>query len=408
VSLDSIRQAQQRLAGVTQRTPLTPSATFSQATGAEVFLKCENLQRTGSFKIRGAYNRLALLTAAERQRGVIAASAGNHAQGVALAARLLGIEAMVFMPESTPLAKVAATQGYGATVRLEGQAYSDACEAALRHQARSKSIFIHPFDDEAVIAGQGTVGHEILDELPDVEAIVVPVGGGGLISGIAAAAKALRPAVEVFGVRAALAGGTTIADGINVREEGELTQPLIQQFVDDVVAVGEEDISRAIVMLLERSKLVVEGAGAVGLAALLSGRLRLDGRKVAVVLSGGNIDMNLMARVIEHGLATAGRYLIFETWLPDKPGELLKVLRLLVDERINILSVEHRRPASFPEVEVMLTVETRDAAHGEHLLDGLRQRGYRVHRLELGEATPASAAGTAPRAASGRRARARP
>ncbi|HEY8691847.1 MAG TPA: threonine ammonia-lyase [Chloroflexota bacterium] len=393
MTLQQVLEAQGRLEGVAQRTPLTYSTTFSQMAGAQVHLKCENLQRTGSFKIRGAYNRLSMLTAAERKRGVIAASAGNHAQGVALAARLLGIKATMFMPESTPLAKVAATQGYGADVRIEGESYEAAYEAALREQARGGAVFVHPFDDEAVIAGQGTIACEILDELPEVDAIVVPVGGGGLIAGIATAAKALRPSVRVFGVegptRTAKAEGeeqrgATIADGINVREPGTLTLPLIEALVDEVVTVEEEDISRAMLMLLERSKLVVEGAGAVGLAALLAGRLQLAGKTVAVVLSGGNVDVNLMARIIEHGLATAGRYLIFETWLPDKPGELLNILQVLLDERVNILSVEHRRPASFPEVEVMLTVETRDSAHGERLLAHLRERGYRVNRLELG------------------------
>ena len=398
MTLDDVLEAQAGLVGISQVTPLAYSTTFSQITGAQVHIKCENLQRTGSFKIRGAYTRLRKLGVAGRERGVIAASAGNHAQGVALAARLLGMTATVFMPESTPLAKVAATQGYGATVRLEGSTYEEAHEAALREQERSGAVFVHPFDDENVIAGQGTIACEILETLPAADAIVVPVGGGGLIAGIAVAAKALRPSIRVFGVQAALAdavrarlkgehpreasASATIADGINVREPGSLTMPLIASIVDDVVTVEEEAISHAMLLLLERAKLVVEGAGAVGLASLLAGRLRLPGKTVAVVLSGGNVDVNLMARVIEHGLATSGRYLIFETWLPDKPGELLRVLQVLRDERVNILSVEHRRPASFPEVEVMLTVETRDEAHGERLMEDLRSRGYRVNRLD--------------------------
>ena len=400
MTLQDILEAQVRLAGVAQRTPLTHSTTYSQLTGAEVHLKCENLQRTGSFKIRGAYNRLAQLSDAECKRGVVAASAGNHAQGVALAARLLGLEATVFMPQSTALAKVAATQGYGAAVRIEGATLEAAFEAALHEGRRARAVFIHAYDDEAIIAGQGTIGCEIVDALPEVDAIVVPVGGGGLIAGIATAAKALRPEVRVFGVEATLASAVrdrlkgqppapagvaaTIADGINVREPGAIALPLIASLVDDVLTVEEEDISRAMLMLLERSKLVVEGAGAVGLAALLAGRLQLPGKAVAVVLSGGNVDVNLMARIIEHGLATSGRYLIFETWLPDKPGELLRVLQVLLDERVNILNVEHRRPASFPEVEVMLTVETRDAAHGDHLLATLRAGGWRVNPIELG------------------------
>jgi threonine dehydratase len=386
MTFEDVQAALGRLDGIAQRTPLSHSSTFSRMSGAEVWLKCENLQRTGSFKLRGAYNRLAQLSPAERKRGVIAASAGNHAQGVALAAQLLGIQATVFMPQSTPLAKVAATQSYGADIRLEGGSYDEACDAALRFQKHSQATFVHPYDDRAVMAGQGTIACEILEDLGDVDAVVVPVGGGGLVCGIAVAAKALRPGIQVIGVRVAQAGAGTIADGINVRE------PLASaaQLADDIVAVEEEDISHAVVLLLERSKLVVEGAGAVGLAALLSRRVSLNGRRAAVVLSGGNIDVNLMARIIEHGLATSGRYLIFETWLQDRPGELLKVLQILLDERVNILSVEHRRPASFPEVEVMLTVETRDFAHGERLLDRLRERGYRVNRLEVGATSAAS------------------
>jgi len=372
--------------------------------GAEVYLKCENLQRTGSFKIRGAYNRMATLPPEEGKRGVLAASAGNHAQGVALAARLLGLHATVFMPANASLAKVAATQGYGATVRLEGEGYDEAFAAAMREQAATGAVFIHPFDDEAVIAGQGTIGCEVLADLPAVDALIVPVGGGGLISGIAVAAKALAPSVKVYGVEAAEADAvrlrlhaskpksqassfSTIADGIAVRQPGTIAFDLIKQLVEDVVTVSEEEISQSIIMLLERAKLVVEGAGAVGLAALLSGRLKLAGKKVVVVLSGGNIDINLAARLIEHGLATAGRYLIFETSLTDKPGELMKLLASLLEERVNVLSIEHLRPSSFPEVAVMLTVETRDTAHGDRLLARLRQRGYRVSRVPTGQRT---------------------
>ncbi|MBV8087068.1 MAG: threonine ammonia-lyase, partial [Chloroflexi bacterium] len=340
MELDDVRAAQRTLEGVVQRTPLTRSATFSRLTGAEVYLKCENLQRTGSFKLRGAYNRLAALSTDERSRGVVAASAGNHAQGVALAAQLLGIHATVYMPLSTPLAKVAATQSYGAAIQLEGQSYDDAYQAAMG--GAGAAIFVHPFDDERVMAGQGTVGLEVLQDLPAVDAVLVPVGGGGLIAGIATAARALRPSTRVIGVQAAGANAVwaelhsatpestgTIADGTVVKQPGKLTLEVIRRCVDEVLQVQEEDIARAMVLLLERSKLVVEGAGALGLAALLSGAVSLAGKKVAVVLSGGNLDINLMARVIEHGLSVAGRYLIFETWLEDKPGELLKVLDIL-------------------------------------------------------------------------------
>ncbi|MDE3078190.1 MAG: threonine ammonia-lyase, partial [Chloroflexota bacterium] len=375
-------------------------ATFSQAIGAHVFLKCENLQRTGSFKVRGAYYRLGALSATERRQGVIAASAGNHAQGVALAAWLQNIRATIFMPEATPLAKVAATEGYGALVRLGGSSFEEAERAAKDFQRANGGIFIHPFDDELVMAGQGTIALEILDQLPQVDSIIVPVGGGGLISGIATAAKALKPSIKIFGAEIAVTGAfteslkrgypvatenrPTIAEGVAVHEPGKLTFEIVRQLVDEVVSVDEEMISAAMVALLERAKLTVEGAGAVGLAALLGRRLSLPGENVVAVLSGGNVDINLMARIIDHGLATAGRYLIFETWLPDRPGELLKILKPLKEERANILGVEHRRPVSFPEVAVMLTVETRDLEHGERLLELLRRRGYRVNRLELG------------------------
>lgn len=399
MTLDDVKQAQRLLSDVVHHTPLTFSSTFSRQANASIYIKCENLQRTGSFKIRGAYNCLSALSAAERRSGVITASAGNHAQGVALAASLQGISATIFMPISTPLAKVAATQSYGADIQLVGDSYEEAQEAALAFQAEHGGTYIHPFDNELVMAGQGTIALEILEDLPDVDAIVAPLGGGGLLSGIATAAKALKPALAVYGVEAAAASCfaasleqgqamtvpvlATIADGIAVQRPGKLTFEAVQRLVDGVVTVEEEMISSAMVLLLERAKLTVEGAGAVGLAALLGQRLNLHGKKVAVVLSGGNIDISLMARVIDHGLATAGRYLIFETWLPDRPGELVKVLQPLIEERANILGVEHRRPVSFPEVAVMLTVETRDLQHGEHLLELLRQRGYRVKRVEL-------------------------
>ena len=343
---------------------------------------------------------MAQLSRDERARGVIAASAGNHAQGVALAAQLLGIQATIFMPANASLAKVSATRGYGATVRLEGESFDASFDACLREQRRVGAVLIHPFDDPAVIAGQGTVACEILDDLPGVDAIVAPIGGGGLISGIAIAAKAMSPTVKVYGVEADQADAvwlrlhdlplsqkpslSTIADGIAVKEPGRMTLGIIQRLVDDVVTVTDDEIARTIVMLLERSKLVVEGAGAASLAAVLSGRLPVAGRKVAVLLSGGNIDINLMARLIEHGLATAGRYLIFETFVTDKPGELAKVLELLAGEGVNVLGVEHLRPGSFLQVGVMLTVETQDAAHGQRLLKLLRRRGYQVNQVKLG------------------------
>jgi threonine dehydratase len=397
LTLEAIQQAQTHLEGIVRRTPLLYSHTFSRATGAQVYLKAENLQRTGSFKIRGAYIKMASLSPTKRARGVIAASGGNHAQGVAFAARRLGLPATIVMPRDAPLAKIMATRHRGAEVLLKGDSYDEAHRYARQLQRQRGLQFVPAFDDELVMAGQGTLALEILSELPETELLLVPVGGGGLIAGVALAAKSLRPSLRIVGVQASGAAAcarsfqagrrqtspaiSTIADGIAIKQPGRLTFPLIRNLVDEMVTVEEEDISQAMVALLERSKLVVEGAGAVGLAALLSGRVTAPGRKVVVLLSGGNVDINLMARVIQHGLSTAGRYLILRTHLPDRPGQLLRLLSHLADKQVNVLTIEHHREGlrlPIGEAEVELILEARDREHQEEVLASLRQAGYEV------------------------------
>lgn len=402
VGLAEVRAARELLGGVIRTTPLEPSRPLSAALGGPAWLKCENLQRAGSYKVRGAYVRIARLSAEERAAGVVAASAGNHAQGVALAAGLLGAAATVFMPVGAPLPKVAATKGYGADIELVGKTVDEALAAAQDFAERSGAVLIHPFDHPDVIAGQGTVALEILEQCPDVRTIVTGVGGGGLISGIAVAAKALRPDVRVIGVQAAgaaafppslLAGApvrlpefSTIADGIAVGRPGEITFAHVRKLVDDVVVVTEEDLSRALLMMLERGKQVVEPAGAAGVAALLTGAVRAE-TPVVAVLSGGNIDPLLMLRVIEHGLAAAGRYLRFTVRCPDRPGQLASLLNLIAEHRANVVDVEHQRQnphLRLGEVEVALSVETRGAEHSDRLISALRGGGFRIVLAERG------------------------
>jgi threonine dehydratase len=396
VDLADVEAARDMLAGVTRDTPLEPCRPLTAKLSGPAWLKCENLQRAGSYKVRGAYVRIARLTDAERARGVVAASAGNHAQGVALAAGLLGTTATVFMPVGAPLPKVAATKGYGARVELAGNTVDESLVAAERFAERTGAVFIHPFDHPDVIAGQGTVALEILAALPDVRTIVAAVGGGGLISGIAVAAKGLRPDVRIVGVQAAGAAAypkslragrpvrlpayATIADGIAVGCPGDLTFAHVSKLVDDVVTVTDEDISRALLMLMERGKLVVEPAGAAGVAALLAGVVEVDTPAVAV-LSGGNIDPLLMVKVIEHGLTAAGRYLRFTVRCADRPGQLALLLNQIAEQKANVIDVEHQRHdprLRFGEVEVALSVETRGSEHSDRLIGTLRSSGYEV------------------------------
>jgi threonine dehydratase len=390
-SLRDVEEARQRLQGIARETPVYASETFSRMTGREVWLKAENLQRTGSFKIRGAVNRIATLGEGERAAGVVAASAGNHAQAVAWAAREAGIEATIFMPQDTPVAKVEATQNYGARIELGGEMFDDAFDAARVYADTTGATFVHPFEDEQVIAGQATIGLELAEQLPSLATVVVPIGGGGLAAGIATVLRERKPEVYIVGVQAAacapFAGakehGFTIAEGIMVKKPGELTSAIVGEKVDEIVTVTDEEISQALVLLLERAKLVVEGAGAASLAALLGRKVSGEG-PAAVVLSGGNIDATLLISVMRHGLSLAGRYLVVRSRVPDRPGELVKLLTLIAQERVNVVSVEHHREGmkiSVAETEVELVLTTRDELHCEALLAAMRRWGYPVERV---------------------------
>ncbi|HIV59222.1 MAG TPA: threonine ammonia-lyase [Candidatus Stackebrandtia faecavium] len=393
VTVEEIRAARETLAQMARTTPLFRAKGLDPKLGA-VHYKCENLQRAGAFKVRGAYVRMSRLSAQQRQAGVVAASAGNHAQGVAVAARELGIRATVFMPTGAPLPKVAATRSYGAEVELVGATVDESLARAKAHAADTGAEFIHPFDHPDVIAGQGTVGLEILEQSPQVKNIVVGVGGGGLVSGIAAAVKATRPDVKVVGVQAdgaaafpsslrhgrpvGLTDVTTLADGIKVKRPGEVTFTHVDALVDEVVTVSDEDISRAVLLLLERNKILCEPAGAVGVAALQSGAFHPEDDTV-VVLSGGNIDPLLLLRIIEHGLAASGRFLRCTVRCPDRPGALASILSLVADRGGNVVDVVHRRhdpSLRVGEVAVALSVETRGEDHAAHLGQALRDAGY--------------------------------
>jgi threonine dehydratase len=380
-TIADVEAARQRLAGVARETPLYPSETFSRLSGRPVFLKLENLQRTGSFKIRGAYNTIATLGEAERRAGVVAASAGNHGQAVAWAAREAGIPATVFMPQDAPMAKVEATRSYGGATELTGEDFESAVAAAQAYVDSTGATLIHAFEDERVIAGQGTIGLELAEQVPEAETVVIPVGGGGLAAGIALALKQRRPDVRTLGV--ICLPGYTIADGIAVKQRGELPSSILEHVLDDTVSVSDEEISEALVLCVERAKLLVEGAGAVGLAALLAGRVAGSG-SVAVVLSGGNIDATTLISVLRHGLTRAGRFLAIRLLIPDRPGELRNVLDLIATARGNVISVDHHREGrttSALQTEIELIVSTRDEEHCQELLGSLREAGYSVERL---------------------------
>ncbi|MEU5125635.1 threonine ammonia-lyase [Streptomyces mobaraensis] len=396
VTLDAIRQAQKTLSGVARVTALEGSRHLSGLIGSPVHLKCENLQRTGSFKVRGAYVRIAGLSTAERAAGVVAASAGNHAQGVALAASLLGVRSTVFMPEGAPLPKVVATREYGAEVRLRGQVVDDALCAAREHARRTGAVLIHPFDHPDVIAGQGTVGLEILEQCPEVRTVVVGMGGGGLAAGIAVALKALRPDVRVVGVQAAdaaayprsLAAGrpvaveapATMADGIKVARPGDVPFRIVRRLVDEVRTVSEDQLASALLLCLERAKLLVEPAGASPVAALLAAPHAFEGPVVAV-LSGGNVDPLLLQGVLRHGMAAAGRYLSLRLRLTDRPGALAALLEVLCAADVNILDIGHVRTdprLRLTEAEVELHLETKGHEHCAAVRTMLREAGYPV------------------------------
>jgi len=395
VALADVRAAANRIAGAVERTPCLHSQTLSRLTGAEVFLKFENLQFTASFKERGALNRLLLLSDAERKRGVIAMSAGNHAQGVAYHAARLGIRSVIVMPKGTPNTKVKNTQVHGAEVVLEGDSLSEAATQAHARAAREGLTFIHPYDDPAIIAGQGTIALEMLEDVPELEMLVVPIGGGGLISGIATAAKALRSDLRVFGVESRSyramhqrlhgqpveVGGDTIAEGLAVRDVGELTLEIVRRLVDDVLIVEEATIERAVVALIEIEKTVAEGAGAAGLAALLEHPAPFRGRRVGIPLCGGNIDTRVLAAVLMRGLVRDGRLVRLRVTMPDVSGSLAKVATLIGEAGGNIVEVQHQRlfgTASVKSPEVEFLVETRDRAHSDAIVAALEAKGVRA------------------------------
>ena len=382
-TLTDIEAARKRIGTHARVTPVYGSASLSKDLGRELFLKAENLQRTGSFMIRGAVNTLATLTPEERAAGVVAASAGNHGQAVAWAARELGVHATVFMPQDAPMAKVDATRNYGAETVLAGTGFDEALALATAHAEETGATFVHAFEDPVVIAGQGTIGLELAAELPEVETFVLPIGGGGLAAGISIALRELRPGARIVGVQAGKGTAGTIADGIAVKHPGKLTMSILDDLLDDIVHVEDEEIAEAITLLLERAKLVVEGAGAASVAALLRGKVGGEGGACAL-LSGGNIDPTLLITVMRHGLTAAGRYLVIRTRIPDRPGALVELLELVAAERGNVVSVEHHREGMaihVAETEVELTVVTRNEDHCVALCAALEGRNYALDRM---------------------------
>jgi len=394
-TIEDIRSAAARIRGAVERTPFLHSRTLSLLAGAQVFLKFENLQFTASFKERGALNKLLSLSEAERRGGVIAMSAGNHAQGVAYHAARLGMRAVIVMPKGTPNVKVKATRVHGAEVVLEGDTLADAARHAHALAARESLTFVHPYDDPLVIAGQGTVALEMLEDIPDLDCLVVPIGGGGLISGMATAARALRPGIRVYGVESRTycamqqrlqglpvdVGGDTIAEGLAVRDVGDLTLEIVRRLVDEVLIVGEETIERAIVALIEIEKTVAEGAGAAGLAAVLEHAERFAGRRVGIPLCGGNIDSRVLSAVLMRGLVRDGRLVRLRVAMPDISGSLAKVAGMIGEAGGNIVEVQHQRlfgTASVRTPEVEFVIETRDREHSQALVAGLRARGVKV------------------------------
>jgi|SRR5216683_4342795 len=400
VTLSDIQTALGRIRKSIQISPCTRSETFSELTGNSVYLKLENRQRTGAYKERGALNKLLTLSVEERSRGVIAASAGNHAQAVAYHAARLGIRARICMPLPTPLIKVSATRGYGADVVLHGANYDEAFAEAVRQSEADKITFVHAFDDETVIAGQGTLGLELLEQHPDLEVFVVPIGGGGMIGGLACAVKEKNPKVRVIGVQPSrlpsmkvavaegkpvtLAAAVTIADGIAVRRAGERTLPLVQKYVDEIVTVEEEEVANAILLLLEREKTLAEGAGAAAVAALVNHRVELSRKRVAAIVGGGNIDVTLLARIIERGLVKDGRLVRLRVHLPDYPGALHRLTGILAEHRANLVETSYDRAyhgVNLGDTAIDITMETRGPEHISELIAALGAAGYVHERI---------------------------
>lgn len=400
IGLRDIQEARNCLKNVAYKTGLVYNTTFSEMTGNYIYLKTENLQKTGSFKVRGAFNKIAHLSDEEKRNGVIASSAGNHAQGVAMAATSYKIKSTIVMPKHAPLSKISATKSYGAEVVLHGEIYDEAYEKAKEIQRETGATFVHPFNDPYVIAGQGTIGLEIMEDLPDVDMIVVPIGGGGLISGIAIAVKSINPNVKIIGVQtenvpsivksisenhvSTVDGKPTIADGIAVKTPGEITFNIIKEYVDDVVTVGEDEIANSILLLLERAKVISEGAGAASLAAVLNRLDNLKNRKIVALISGGNIDVNMLSRIIDKGLVKSGRKIIVRTIIEDRPGTLGKLLNLVAGTGANVLSVLHNRstadlPIGYANVE--LELETVNEEHVEKIKQLLSFENYNYKLL---------------------------
>ena len=397
MTFEKILEAKKRLEPVVQRKPLDYSTTFSAMTGGHVYLKCENMQKTGSFKVRGAYNKIAKLHESGTLKAIVASSAGNHAQGCAYAATSMGVKATIVMPKTTPIAKIVATEGYGARVELYGDYYDDSYRRAREIEREEGAVFIHPFDDEDVIAGQGTIGIEMLEDVPDLDVVIVPAGGGGLLSGVACAVKSINPKCSVIGVQAEGAPAIalsfrekkhieldyihTIADGIAVKNPGNITMKLIDRYVDDVMTVSDGDIASAIIHLIERTKMVVEPAGATTLALILSGKLNVRGKKVACLLSGGNIDVSTIGKIIEQGLVKRGRKIEFSIQLQDKPGMLEKVSHILASEGANVISITYDRTHADLELnETILHIgcEVGGKEHSERVANALVSNGLKV------------------------------
>ncbi|MCJ8342048.1 MAG: threonine ammonia-lyase [Cetobacterium sp.] len=396
-ALEDIKRAQEVIKDSIKRTPVVECPLLNNITGNEVFLKLENLQKTGSFKIRGALNKIANLTEQEKKNGVIASSAGNHAQGVALGAAAQGIKATIVMPATAPMAKVAATRSYGAEVVLEGSVYDDAYKKACEIQKETGATFLHPFDDKFVMAGQGTIGLEILEDIPNIDVVIVPIGGGGILSGISKALKSINPKIKVIGVESANAASMkeaiernevceicskpTIADGIAVRKAGSLTFEIIRENVDDIVTVTEDEIARAILFLMERSKVVAEGAGATPVAALLAGKIDVKDKKVCAVISGGNIDINLVERIMNRALMVEGRRYKFSIVLSDKSGELGKIVEILSSNNANILTVNQTMYEEALEInkqKATFVIECFDKEHRDSIKSKLEAAGYEL------------------------------
>ena len=389
-TIADVYRADKQLAGIVKKTKLIPSDFFSAQCGNEVFLKPENMQHTGAFKLRGAYNKISQLTDEEKSHGVITASAGNHAQGVAFAAQKLGVKAVICMPATTPILKVEATKAYGAEVVLHGDGFDEAAAYSLQLQKKHGYIYVHPFNDREVLLGQGTTALEIINELKDVDAILVPIGGGGFASGVALATKLVSPTVKVIGVEPENAAcmkaksSDTVADGCAVKTAGTLTFEFCKKYLDEIITVNEMEIMSALLFLIEKHKLIAEGAGVLSLAAL--NKLNLKGKKVVAIVSGGNIDISTLSALIDKALIARGRIFYFAVQLPDKPGELLNIAKILSEENANVIKLDHNQALvtdSFKKVVLGVTVETHNHEHIERIVHALNKKGYEIEKIDL-------------------------